>query len=78
MAVAIAAAVGVPDGVALAIRVGAGVSRRRTVAAAVKSMASGTPVILLTGWGYRLKAENDLPQHVDRVLGKPPKMRTGR
>jgi PAS domain S-box-containing protein len=46
----------------------------RTVAAAVKTMAANTPVILLTGWGYRLKAENDLPQHVDRVLSKPPKL----
>jgi hypothetical protein len=30
-------------------------------------------VILLTGWGYRLQAENDVPQDVDRVLSKPPK-----
>jgi CheY-like chemotaxis protein/anti-sigma regulatory factor (Ser/Thr protein kinase) len=46
----------------------------RTVAAAIKSRAPTTPVILLTGWGYRLRAENDLPQHVDRVLSKPPKL----
>ena len=46
----------------------------RTVAAAIKSQAPATPVILLTGWGYRLRAENDLPQHVDRVLSKPPKL----
>lgn len=46
----------------------------RTVAAATKSRAPDTPVILLIGWGYRLRAENDLPQHVDRVLSKPPKI----
>jgi hypothetical protein len=31
-------------------------------------------VILLTGWGYRLQEEGDAPQHVDRVLSKPPKI----
>jgi PAS domain S-box-containing protein len=46
----------------------------RTVAAAIKSRAPTTPVILLTGWGHHLRAENDLPQHVDRVLSKPPKL----
>lgn len=46
----------------------------RTVAAAIKSMAPDTPVILLTGWGYRLRAEGEVPQHVDRVLSKPPKL----
>jgi PAS domain S-box-containing protein len=46
----------------------------RTVAAAIKSRTPATPVILLTGWGYRLRAENEVPQHVDRVLSKPPKL----
>jgi len=46
----------------------------RTVATAIKSLAPTTPVILLTGWGYRLQVENDVPQHVDRVLSKPPKL----
>jgi PAS domain S-box-containing protein len=46
----------------------------RTVAASIKSIAPATPVILLTGWGHRLQAENDLPEHVDRVLSKPPKV----
>jgi hypothetical protein len=32
-------------------------------------------VILLTGWGQRLIADNDIPPHVDRVLSKPPKLR---
>jgi CheY-like chemotaxis protein len=46
----------------------------RTVATAIKSRAPTTPVILLTGWGYRLQEEGDAPQHVDRVLSKPPKI----
>ena len=47
----------------------------RRVAAAIKTAAPTTPVILLTGWGQRLEAEGDVPLHVDRVLSKPPKLR---
>ncbi|KQW91655.1 two-component hybrid sensor and regulator [Massilia sp. Root418] len=46
----------------------------RKVAQAIKEMSPATPVILLTGWGQRIVAEGDLPVHVDRVLGKPPKL----
>src|SRR3569833_4204644 len=46
----------------------------RKVAAAVKAESPQTPVILLTGWGRRLIAENDTPPHVDRILSKPPKL----
>jgi signal transduction histidine kinase/ActR/RegA family two-component response regulator len=46
----------------------------RTVAAAIKSAAPATPVILLTGWGHRLQSEGELPEHVDRVLSKPPRI----
>ncbi|MBS0416152.1 MAG: response regulator [Proteobacteria bacterium] len=46
----------------------------RKVAAAVKAESPRTPVILLTGWGRRLIAENDTPPHVDRILSKPPKL----
>jgi CheY-like chemotaxis protein len=46
----------------------------RRVAAAIKDASPATPVILLTGWGHRLIAEGDQPQHVDRVLSKPPSM----
>ena len=46
----------------------------RTVAAAIKELSSVTPVILLTGWGHRLIAEHDIPEHVDRVLSKPPNL----
>ena len=47
----------------------------RQVASAVKAASPSTPVIMLTGWGQRLIADNDVPPHVDRVLGKPPKLR---
>jgi PAS domain S-box-containing protein len=46
----------------------------RTVAEAVKADCPLTPVILLTGWGHRILAENDTPANVDRVLSKPPKL----
>jgi PAS domain S-box-containing protein len=46
----------------------------RTVAAAVKRVAADTPVVMLTGWGNRLLADGDLPEHVERVLSKPPKL----
>jgi signal transduction histidine kinase/ActR/RegA family two-component response regulator len=46
----------------------------RTVAASVKASAARTPVILLTGWGRRLLADQEIPPHVDRVLSKPPRL----
>ena len=46
----------------------------RKVAAAVKAAAPSVGVIMLTGWGRRLLAENDIPPFVDRVLSKPPKL----
>jgi PAS domain S-box-containing protein len=47
----------------------------RKVSSAVKTAAPATIVLLLTGWGQRLAADGDVPAHVDRVLGKPPKLR---
>lgn len=47
----------------------------RRVAAAIKAASPNTPVVLLTGWGQRLMAENQVPPHVDRVLNKPPRLR---
>ncbi|HKW85278.1 MAG TPA: MHYT domain-containing protein [Burkholderiaceae bacterium] len=47
----------------------------RKVAAAIKESADDTPVILLTGWGQRLVSDGETPAYVDRVLGKPPKLR---
>ena len=46
----------------------------RQVASAIKTASPRTPVILLTGWGHRLLAENEAPEHVDRVLSKPPRL----
>lgn len=46
----------------------------RKVAAAVKAASPSTPVILLTGWGQRLAAEQAIPPNVDRMLNKPPKL----
>ena len=47
----------------------------RSVARGVKEASPDTPVILLTGWGERLLAEGEAPANVDRVLGKPPRLR---
>ncbi|MGC2028867.1 MAG: ATP-binding protein [Steroidobacteraceae bacterium] len=46
----------------------------RKVASSIKMMSSTTPVILLTGWGQRLIAANDIPPHVDKLLSKPPRL----
>ena len=46
----------------------------RKVAASIKALSAKTPVILLTGWGQRLIAANDIPTHVDKVLAKPPRL----
>jgi PAS domain S-box-containing protein len=47
----------------------------RSVARGVKQVSAETPVILLTGWGERLLAQGEAPPNVDRVLGKPPRLR---
>jgi signal transduction histidine kinase/HAMP domain-containing protein len=47
----------------------------RKVSAAIKAVSPNTPVVLLTGWGQRLTAENQVPPHVDRVLNKPPRLK---
>ena len=46
----------------------------RRVAEAVKAASATTPVLMLTGWGQRLKDDDHLPDNVDMVLSKPPKM----
>ncbi len=46
----------------------------RKVAASIKALSPLTPLILLTGWGQRLIATNDIPANVDRVLSKPPRL----
>jgi CheY-like chemotaxis protein len=44
----------------------------RKVAAAVKAASPLTPIVLVTGWGQSMRADDALPSHVDRVLCKPP------
>jgi PAS domain S-box-containing protein len=46
----------------------------RELAEAIKALSASTPVILLTGWGHSMDLEAPTPAHVDRVLGKPPKI----
>jgi signal transduction histidine kinase/ActR/RegA family two-component response regulator/uncharacterized membrane protein affecting hemolysin expression len=46
----------------------------RKVAASIKALSPNTPVIMLTGWGQRMLAEDDVPMHVDRLLSKPPRL----
>ena len=46
----------------------------RKVATRVRQLDAQTPIIMLTGWGHRLNATDDKPEHVDRVISKPPKM----
>ena len=46
----------------------------RAVAAAIKHASPQTPVVLLTGWGQRLNTEQSIPEHVDVLLGKPPRI----
>jgi signal transduction histidine kinase/ActR/RegA family two-component response regulator/uncharacterized membrane protein affecting hemolysin expression len=46
----------------------------RRVAEGIKRLSSRTPIIMLTGWGSRMIAEKEVPTHVDRVMGKPPKL----
>jgi NO-binding membrane sensor protein with MHYT domain/signal transduction histidine kinase/CheY-like chemotaxis protein len=45
----------------------------RAVASVVKAAAPTTPVLLLTGWGHGLQGDQ-MPEYVDRVLSKPPRL----
>jgi CheY-like chemotaxis protein len=47
----------------------------RRVAAAIKDLDATVPILLLTGWGERLIAEEERLPHIDQVLSKPPKLR---
>jgi signal transduction histidine kinase len=47
----------------------------RQVVASVRAMSPGTPIILLTGWGQHVGGDKQRPLHVDRLLGKPPRIR---
>jgi signal transduction histidine kinase/CheY-like chemotaxis protein len=45
------------------------------VARSIKTVSSGTPVIMLTGWGVFLKNDGDVPSEVDGILSKPPRIK---
>jgi signal transduction histidine kinase/CheY-like chemotaxis protein len=47
----------------------------RQVVASVRAMSPGTPIILLTGWGQQVASDASRPLAVDRLLGKPPRIR---
>lgn len=44
------------------------------VAQAVKALAPGTPVVMLTGWGRRMNETGERLPHVDHLLSKPPRL----
>lgn len=44
------------------------------VARYIKAESPDTPVILLTGWGMSVRAEQEIPKEVDLVLSKPPRL----
>jgi signal transduction histidine kinase/ActR/RegA family two-component response regulator len=46
----------------------------RKVATRIRQLGGQVPIIMLTGWGHRMISTDDKPEHVDRVLSKPPKM----
>jgi CheY-like chemotaxis protein len=46
----------------------------RRVAASIKVVSATTPVILLTGWGKRTRAEGEVLPNIDYVLSKPPRI----
>lgn len=46
----------------------------RQVAQAVKALAPGTPVVMLTGWGRRMNETGERPPHVDHLLSKPARL----
>jgi len=47
----------------------------RQVVANLRAISPGTPIILLTGWRHQLKDGAERSLHVDRLLGKPPRIR---
>jgi DNA-binding response OmpR family regulator len=47
----------------------------RQVVSSIRSLSPGTPIILLTGWGQHVANESEKAPQVDRLLGKPPRIR---
>jgi CheY-like chemotaxis protein len=47
----------------------------RQVVASLRAASPATPIILLTGWGQHVANESERLPQVDRLLGKPPRIR---
>jgi len=47
----------------------------KKVAIEVKKLTPHIPVILLTGWGERFTKEEGIPEVIDEILSKPPRLR---
>jgi len=47
----------------------------RQVVEDLRAISPDTPIILLTGWRHQLKDGAERSLHVDRLLGKPPRIR---
>jgi len=47
----------------------------RQVIDSVRAASPRTPIILLTGWGQHVFADNERSPEVDRLLSKPPRLR---
>jgi CheY-like chemotaxis protein len=47
----------------------------RQVVASLRAVSPDTPIILLTGWRHQLKDGAERSLQVDRLLGKPPRIR---
>jgi len=47
----------------------------RQVVASLRAISPRTPIILLTGWRHQLKDGAERSLQVDRLLGKPPRIR---
>lgn len=46
----------------------------RQIAQIVKRESPLTPVVMLTGWGTMMKADGDMPEQVDGIISKPPRI----
>ncbi|MES1263521.1 MAG: response regulator [Peristeroidobacter soli] len=47
----------------------------RQVVSSLRATSPATPIILLTGWRHQLADRVERPLQVDRLLGKPPRIR---
>jgi CheY-like chemotaxis protein len=46
----------------------------RQLAEILKRESPSTPILMMTGWGSLMKSEGDLPEQVEGILNKPPKI----